>query len=89
MALLASFLFSAWVISWIAAFARPWTLLGIESRTFMVLCTQSRWIRVSGKTSRRAPQKPKAPSPTATSGDFIPRFFRSLKSSAQLSSDSL
>ena len=37
MAMLASILFSAQVISLIAAFALRWTLLGSESRTFAVL----------------------------------------------------
>lgn len=71
----ARFLSSASVISLIAAFARGWTLFGIESSVFMVLWTQSRCTRVCGKTSLIAAQKPSAPSPTANSGALMPRFF--------------
>ena len=41
MALRASFLFSAPVISLIDAFAHGWTLLPIDSRTLVILCTQA------------------------------------------------
>ena len=37
MALVASFLFSAWVISLMATFAVAWTLFGRQSRVFEVL----------------------------------------------------
>ncbi len=52
------------------------------------LCTQQRWAPVAGKTSRNAPQNPRAPSPTASTGARIPRRFRSRSTSDQLSVDS-
>jgi hypothetical protein len=52
------------------------------------LCTQHRWARVAGNTSRNAPQNPKAPSPTARTGARIPRRLRSRSRSAHDSVDS-
>src|SRR3954469_11891996 len=49
------------------------------------LCTQQRWWQVDGNTSSRAFQKPRAPSPTASSGATAsPRAFKSTSSSRQL-----
>ncbi len=53
-----------------------------------VLCTQHRCSRVAGNTSARAAQNPRAPSPTATAGAVMPRFFRSRSTSAHESVDS-
>ncbi len=53
-----------------------------------VLCTQQRCSRVSGNTSARAAQNPRAPSPTATTGAVIPRCLRSRSTSAHESVDS-
>ena len=88
MAMLASILFSARVISLMAPFALRWTLLRSESRTFALLSTQFLWWRVLGKTYLRALQNPRAQSPTANTGALIPRFLRSLKNTAYDSVDS-
>ena len=53
-----------------------------------ILCTQHRWWAVSGKTSPRAPQNPRAPSPTASTGAVMPRRFSPRSTSAQDSVDS-
>src|SRR5215217_795532 len=50
MAFIVSFLFSAQLISLMTAFALEWTLFGIELRTFVLLCTQSR--RASRRSGR-------------------------------------
>src|SRR5690606_36713628 len=60
-------------------------LRGILLSTLPVLWTQQRCSRVCAKTSRRAAQKPSAPSPTASLGARAsPRCFRSRSSSRQL-----
>src|SRR5687768_5009875 len=59
-----------------AALASGWARLSMASRQFAVLCTQQRCSRVEGKTSRSAPQKPNAPSPTASTGAATPRSRR-------------
>jgi Tn3 transposase DDE domain/Domain of unknown function (DUF4158) len=58
------------------------------SSTLAILWTQQRCSRASGKTSRKAPQKPSAPSPMASTGARIPRRFRSRSSSDHDSVDS-
>jgi hypothetical protein len=62
--------------------------VGQSMRTLFALCTQQRWVRVSGNTSARAAQNPNAPSPTAIIGADMPRRRRSRSTSAQLSVDS-
>src|SRR6202035_2309628 len=51
-----------------AAFTFGCRLDGTASRTLAILCTQQRCSRLSGNTSRSAPQKPRAPSPIASTG---------------------
>src|SRR5437764_11975449 len=73
----AASLFSAFMISCNAALAFGCRLLGSASRTLAILCTQQRCSRVSGNTSRRAAQKPSAPSPTASTAQHLrPRLLR-------------
>jgi hypothetical protein len=58
-----------------AFFAAGCTDFGSAASTFADLWNQQRCSRVSGKTSRRPPQDPSAPSPTASTGARIPRHF--------------
>lgn len=71
-----------------SAFVGGCTLFGRLSSTLAVLCTQHRWSRVVGHTSRMAAQTPSAPSPTMTSGASTSRFFTSRGRSAPLYVDS-
>ena len=76
---------SAYITSCSAAFTRGWRRFGSLSRMFPSLWNQSRCSRVFGHTSRTAAQKPRAPSPTATTGGRMPRRFRSRSTVFQLS----
>jgi len=68
-----------------SALAAGWTDLGSLSSTLAVLCTVQRWCRVGGDTSSSAFQKPRKPSPVASSGAIVrPRALRSTSDSRQL-----
>ena len=68
-----------------AATTRPTRLLdpGREGRLMAILWNQHRCSRVSGNTSRSAPQNPSAPSPIASTGARMPRRLQSRSRSAQ------
>src|SRR6478672_13023427 len=54
-----------------------------RSKNIDILWNQQRCSRVSGNTSRNAPQNPSAPSPIASTGARIPRRAQSRSRSAQ------
>ena len=76
---------SAIQISCRAALAAVCRDFGSLFKTLAVLWTQQRWRRVSGKISSSAFQKPRAPSPMASSGPIVsPRPRRHASNSRQL-----